>query len=50
MRVARQRLANADIAHDKFQFSKYLGEAVNTVKKQEHRELSQQGGFAVEGQ
>ncbi len=34
---------DADIVHDKFHVSKYLGEAVDQVRRQENRLLSQDG-------
>ena len=43
MSAAKQCLPQADIVHDKFHVSKYLGAAVDTVRKQEHRRLSQGG-------
>jgi transposase len=49
MSAARQCLPQADIVHDKFHVSKYLGDAVNTVRKQEHRRLSQQGASPLTG-
>ena len=41
MRAARQCVPQAAIVHDKFHVSKYLGQAVDTVRKQEHLRLSQ---------
>jgi transposase len=43
MSATRQCLPQADIVHDKFHVSKYLGEAVDAVRKQEHRSLSRAG-------
>jgi transposase len=43
MSAVRNCLPQADIVHDKLHVSKYLGEAVDTVRKQEHRKLSQAG-------
>ena len=43
MSAARQCVPQADIVHDKFHVSKYLGEAVDALRKQEHRRLSQAG-------
>ncbi|MGH8848417.1 MAG: ISL3 family transposase, partial [Polaromonas sp.] len=43
MSAAKECLPQADIVHDKFHISKYLGEAVDAVRKQEHRSLSQAG-------
>jgi transposase len=35
MSATRQCIPQADIVHDKFHVSKYLGEAVDTVRKHE---------------
>ena len=43
MGAAKACIPQADIAHDKFHISKYLGEAVDAVRKQEHRSLSKAG-------
>jgi len=42
-------LPQADIVHDRFHVSKYLGKAVDTVRKQEHRCLSQAGTSPLTG-
>ena len=47
--AARQCMPHADIVHDKFHISKYLGEAVDAVRKQEHRSLSQAGKSPLTG-
>jgi transposase len=49
MSATRQCMPQADIVHDKFHISKYLGEAVDTVRKQEHRKLSQTGTSPLTG-
>jgi transposase len=49
MSAASQVMPQADIAHDKFHVSKYLGEAVDMVRKQEHRRLSQSGASPLTG-
>ena len=49
MSAARLCLPQADIVHDKFHVSKYLGEAVDAVRKQEHRKLSQAGTSPLTG-
>ena len=49
MSATRQCIPQADIVHDKFHISKYLGEAVDTVRKQEHRKLSQAGTSPLTG-
>lgn len=43
MSAAKACLPQADIVHDKFHIAKYLGEAVDAVSKQEHRNLSKEG-------
>jgi len=42
-------LPQADIVHDRFHVSKYLGEAVDAVRKQEHRSLMQAGRSPLTG-
>jgi transposase len=49
MGAARQCLPHADIVHDKFHVAKYLGEAVDAVRKKEHRRLSQEGSSPLVG-
>jgi transposase len=49
MSAARRCLPQADIVHDKFHISKYLNEAVDAVRKQEHRGLCQAGTSALTG-
>ncbi len=49
MSATRQCMPQADIVHDKFHISKYLGEAVDAVRKQEHRSLSQAGSSPLKG-
>lgn len=49
MGAARRCLPQADIVHDKFHVAKYLGEAVDAVRKQEHRRLSQEGTSPLTG-
>jgi transposase len=49
MSATRQCMPQADIVHDKFHISKYLGEAVDAVRKQEHRSLSQAGTSPLTG-
>lgn len=43
MGAIRETLPNASVVHDKFHIAKYLNEAVDKVRKQEHRKLSAQG-------
>lgn len=42
MNAARVKAPNADLVHDRFHVMKHLNEAVDTVRKQEHAELSQE--------
>ena len=49
MGATRQCLPQADIVHDKFHVAKYLGEAVDAVRKKEHRRLSQEGTSPLVG-
>lgn len=42
-------LPQADIVHDRFHVSKYLGAAVDAVRKQEHRSLAQAGTSPLTG-
>ena len=46
--IAKQ-VPNADIVHDKFHVSKYLNEAVDKVRRQEHKELMAQGDETLKG-
>lgn len=41
--------SEAPIVHDRFHVSKYLGEAVNTVRKQEHAALRKEGNETLVG-
>jgi transposase len=43
MSATRQCMPRAEIVHDKFHVSKYLGETVDAVRKQEHGSLCQAG-------
>ena len=43
MSAATQCMPQADIVHDKFHISKYLGDAVDEVRRQEQRLLAKQG-------
>lgn len=44
-----KQVPEADIVHDKFHVSKYLGEAVDQVRRQEHKELMAQGDETLKG-
>ena len=39
IQTIQKQVPEADIVHDKFHVSKYLGEAVDKVRRQEHKEL-----------
>jgi transposase len=42
-------LGQADVVHDKFHVSKYLNDAVDKVRRAEHKRLRQQGDSALSG-
>jgi transposase len=44
-----KEVPDADIVHDKFHISKYLGEAVDKVRREEHKELMAQGDETLKG-
>jgi transposase len=45
----REQVPAADVVHDKFHVSKYLNEAVDKVRRQEHKELLAQGDETLKG-
>ena len=49
MSAAGTLLANADIVHDKFHVSKYLNDAVDQVRRAEHKRLRAQGESPLTG-
>lgn len=49
MSAAHTCLPQADIVHDRFHVSKYIGEAVDAVRRQEHRSLAQAGTSPLTG-
>lgn len=49
IRTLQREVPDADIVHDKFHVSKYLGEAVDKVRRQEHKELMAQGDETLKG-
>jgi transposase len=49
IRTIQKQVPDADIVHDKFHISKYLGEAVDQVRRQEHKELMAQGDETLKG-
>jgi transposase len=46
---SKQNAPNAEIVHDKFHIAKYLNEAVNKVRKLEHKELMSEGDDTLKG-
>ena len=49
IQAIQKEVPDADIVHDKFHVSKYLGEAVDKVRRQEHKELMAQGDETLKG-
>jgi transposase len=49
IRTIETQVPEADIVHDKFHVSKYLGEAVDKVRRQEHKDLMAQGDETLKG-
>jgi transposase len=49
MTSTRQCVPQAKIVHDKFHVAKYLGEAVDRVRRAEHKELNQTGDSPLKG-
>lgn len=49
IRTIQKQVPDADIVHDKFHVSKYLGEAVDQVRRQEHKELMARGDETLKG-
>jgi transposase len=49
MSAATTLLENADIVHDKFHISKYLNEAVDQVRRAEHKRLNARGESPLTG-
>jgi transposase len=49
MSVVRRSLPQADIVHDRFHVAKYLNDAVDQVRRAEHRELSRAGDDTLKG-
>lgn len=46
---AAQHVPDADVVHDRFHISKYLNEAVDQVRRHEHKELQAQGDDTLKG-
>jgi transposase len=49
IRAAQQEVPQADVVHDRFHVSQALNEAVDKVRRQEHKELMQQGDETLKG-
>jgi transposase len=49
IQTIQKEVPNADIVHDKFHVSKYLGEAVDKVRRAEHKELLAGGDETLTG-
>src|SRR5450755_183742 len=49
IQTIQKQVPDADIVHDKFHVSKYLGDAVDKVRRQEHKELVAQGDETLKG-
>ena len=49
MQTIQKQVPEAAIVHDKFHVAKYLGEAVDKVRRQEHKELMAQGDETLKG-
>lgn len=49
IQTVRWQVPAADVVHDKFHVSKYLNEAVDKVRRQEHKELLAQGDETLKG-
>ena len=49
IRTIEREVPAADIVHDKFHISKYLGEAVDKVRREEHKELMAAGDETLKG-
>jgi Transposase and inactivated derivatives len=49
MSSTAKNVPDAKIVHDKFHIAKYLGEAVDKVRRAEHRELKKEGDSPLTG-
>lgn len=49
MESARAQAPNADLVHDKFHVSKYLNQAVDEVRRKEHKQLMAKGDETLKG-
>ena len=49
IRAIEKEVPDADVVHDKYHVSSYLGKAVDQVRRQEHKELMAQGDETLKG-
>jgi transposase len=49
IQTVQQEVPDADVVHDKFHVSKYLNEAVDKVRRQEHKQLLAEGDETLKG-
>ena len=49
IRTIEKEVPDADIVHDKYHVSSYLGKAVDQVRRQEHKELMAERKMNVKG-
>jgi transposase len=49
IQTIQEAVPEADVVHDRFHVSKYLGEAVDKVRRQEHKELMARGDETLKG-
>jgi transposase len=49
IRTIEKEVPHADIVHDKYHVSQYLGAAVDQVRRQEHKELMAEGDATLKG-
>ena len=49
IKTIEKEVPDADIVHDKYHVSSYLGKAVDQVRRQEHKELMAQGDETLKG-
>jgi transposase len=49
LKACRQVLPEADVVHDRYHVSSHLNEAVNTVRKAEHRQMLAEGDDTLKG-
>ena len=49
IRTIEKEVPDADIVHDKYHVSSYLGKAVDQVRRQEHKELMAEGDETLKG-